>query len=166
MSVFYWFVLTIVAFLCQTQLAVFGRPVNLSVALIFLFSLSKAKPYVKGYWSGKGEIHAALFGSLVGLIEDALANSIIGPSMMSKSLVGIACVFIFSDVFFKYTAPLGTLILALSTAADYLIMAGIRYSLTDMALNPMIMLGTILVQSLINAPLGYLMLMSKKIQEP
>ncbi len=166
MSVFYWFVLTIVVFIFQTQLSVFGRPINLSVALVFLFSLSKAKPHIKGYWSGKGEIHAALFGALIGLIEDGLSNSIIGPSMMSKSLAGIACVFIFSDVFFKYTAPLGALILALITAADYLVMACIRYALTVISLNPITMLQTILVQSLVNAPIGYCMLRFRKVVEP
>lgn len=166
MNALLWCFLSLIVFALQTHLTPFNIPLNLSIVLIFIYSLGNipAKPHVKGYWSGAGEIKSSLFGAIIGMIEDGLSGSIIGPYMMSKSLAGFAFSCIFTDVFFKYTPLTGALILALLTAADYLLMVSIRLLLTDININIALIIETSLIQSLVNIPIGFIMLKMKKEQ--
>lgn len=157
-----WFFLVVVAFVIQTEITPFDVLLNLSGLVVFLYSLGNIpdKPYVKGYWTGHGEMKAIFFGATVGLIEDGLAGSIIGPSIMSKALMGFFTVFIFTEVFSKFTVTMASFVLFCMTALEFLVMFVLRLLFTDLTLNIPFFVRSLIIQSTANLLLGSILIKS------
>ncbi|MEW6585243.1 MAG: rod shape-determining protein MreD [Nitrospirota bacterium] len=99
------------------------------------------------------ELKGMLTGSLIGIIEDSLSGAFLGPHLLSKSLIGYLSSFIYNR-FFIWTPYLGILSIAILTLID----SSFVFILRSIFDKPPAGLGTasfvIVMQSLINAPLG------------
>lgn len=152
-----WLIITSTVFIVQTQITILDNPLNITTALVFAYGIRNItkNPHVKGYWSGKGEIKSVLFGGIIGAIEDGLSNSIIGPSILSKALIGFASTYVFSDIFFKWTYITGASVLALLTIFDNIVIVSLRLLMTEISINSLILYEMVLIQVAVNFVIAF-----------
>lgn len=150
-----WILFIFMAFLLQTLFGNFGIPSNVPLALIYVFALKGISPESKAYaFSSRAEIRSALFGACVGLIDDILSGSIIGPGFLSKGIICFSVTVIFSDVVFRWTPFWGAVTLMIFTILDSVFITILRMIFTDININAGNLTVNILMQSLINLPFG------------
>lgn len=151
-----WAFFIFLVFLAQTQFSVFHSMINLTIALVYYFSLKNLPRQSKsgGYFGGKAEIKSTVFGSAVGLFEDIISGSIIGPNFFSKGLTGFISVMAFTEVVFKWTPLLGVIIIIILTFLDGAIVTGLRVVFTNTNINSIDALQTIFIQAIVNIPFG------------
>ena len=164
MEYLFWIVITIVIFIIQTQVDFLNQPLNITTVLVCVFGIKNIvkNPHVKGYWSGKGEIKSALFGAIVGLIEDGLSNSIIGPSLLSKALIGFASAYIFTEIFFRWTSLTVASVLALLTVFDSIVIVSLRVLMTTIKINTFLFYEMLLIQVVTNMIIGFLVKLNRE----
>ncbi|MFQ3573199.1 MAG: hypothetical protein SNJ53_01035 [Thermodesulfovibrionales bacterium] len=157
MRYFVWFSVIILVIVIQGQITIWDNQLNLTTALVFIYAIKNLPktPHVKGYWSGRGEINSALFGAIVGGVEDILSGTILGPCMLGKSMIGWATAFTFSEIFYKWTSILIAIVLGVFTLVDSLISITSRVILTGVQINQMKILEMLLVQAVVNLPIGW-----------
>ncbi len=155
MFILKWFFLIFLTFLIQTQINPFGRPLNISVVLVYFFilrtNIQQARTRV---FSIVPEAKGVLFGACVGFLEDVISGSIIGPALFSKGLIGIITTIIFSDVIFKWTYLSGIIVLIIMTVMDGILVFWIRTLFENLYINKEGFAINIIFQAIINIPFG------------
>lgn len=155
MFILKWLFLIFLTFLIQTQINPYGRPLNISVVLVYFFILRTNIQQARIYgFSIIPEAKGLLFGAFVGLLEDILSGSIIGPALFSKGLIGIIITIVFSDVIFKWTYLSGIIVLIIMTIMDGLLVSGIRTLFENLHINKEGFAINIIFQTIINIPFG------------
>jgi len=158
MKILKWISFVFLSFLIQAKIEIFNYPLNLTIMLIYIFSFKALlhPSKIGGNLTGVAELKGTLFGAGIGLMEDILTGSIIGPEFFSKGLTGFICAVIFSDVVFRWTPVLGGIAVIVLTSFDGFISTGLRMFFTDITINGVYTLQMILFQSFINIPFGIL----------
>ena len=137
-----WVLVTIIVFILQTNLSIFGFSLNLTV-LVPLYVGLKRSPE-KGL----------LVGACIGLIEDSLSNTIIGPNILSKGTIGFLAPLL-SGRLFIWTPLFGMVVFFIMTLLDSIIIYGCReifFLQPALFKHSMAKMGA---QALLNAPVGY-----------
>src|SRR5512147_2878549 len=105
MKPFFIFLGVMLAFLLQIKISILGVPPDLTAAVAYYFGITG------------GSTKGVLFGSLIGLIEDSVGGSILGPNLLGKGLVGFFSSFM-SGSPLRWTPLLGIVSLAILTLMD------------------------------------------------
>jgi rod shape-determining protein MreD len=141
-SLAFWILVVTALIVIKTNVTLFGVSLNLTVLIPFYFGLKRSPE--------KGLVA----GIIVGLIEDSLSNTILGPNILSKGAVGMLSSLL-SGRFFIWTPAFG---IAACFAMSFLDVLIVYVSRELFFVNPGIFkyaAGRMLIQSLINAPIGY-----------
>lgn len=158
MNILKWSLLAAVAFLMQTQFSSMHVPVNITVILVYSFGLKNLERVsTREYFGSKTEIQSTLFGATIGLIEDALLGSVIGPNLLGKGLIGFITPVIFADVVFRWTPFWGMMVAIAFTLLDGVIVIGSRAVFSDLNINFVQAFLNVLIQAVINIPFGMLL---------
>lgn len=155
MKNYIWFIGIVIVIIIQDQITIWDNQLNLTCALVFVYAIKHISktPHIKGYWSGRGEINSAIFGAIVGGIEDILSDMILGPSMLGKSIIAWATAFVFSDIIYKWTPFMLAVVLFVFTISDSLIMITSRLIITDIEMNYLKIMEIIIIQGFVNLPI-------------
>jgi hypothetical protein len=143
-------------FLVQTQISFFGIPLNLTLAAVYIFGLKNLPRQTigSGYMGIGPELKTTLLGASVGLAEDIISGSIIGPAFFSKGMIGLASVIIFNDVLFRWTPFWGGIVIAIFTVVDGAVITVMKMVFGSLHINPVNLLLHLLVQAAVNIPFG------------
>jgi len=136
-----WAVVIFFTFLIQGKLSFFGATPNFTSAL--------------AYYAGirKGESSGIFFGSFIGIVEDSLSGTFIGPNLLSKGLVGYLSSSL-SGSFFRWTPLLGIIGISVLTLIDSVSVFVSRSFFYEIPASAQAAVFIIAIKSLINAPLG------------
>lgn len=158
MNPFVWIALFGLTFLLQTTASPLLAPLNLTVVLTGLFGRAAAHHFAghHGFETNCAEFTAASFGMICGAVEDLLAGSLIGPSMLAKSLIGYISAVTFSDVLFRWTPVFGALTMMLLTVLDWVCAMGARTVFGPVALSPAATVLPLVLQGIVNGLVGML----------
>ncbi|RMG05196.1 MAG: hypothetical protein D6726_01725 [Nitrospirae bacterium] len=120
-----------------------GIPIDLLILPVYAVSIRCG--YQKGFWAGV----------LIGFIEDTLSGGFLGPSILSKGLMGIVSGSLFGRVFI-WRPLVGWLTLLLLGALDYLIQvfALLLFWVSPGSLTDILIYSAL--SGLIVSPAGYL----------
>ncbi len=158
MNALKWILLTVLVFLLQTQCSFIRNFSNLTVILVYYFGLkSHQRNSDRDYSGSKAELESVAFGVIIGLMEDVISGSIIGPGLLSKGLLGLMTPVVFTDMIFKWTPLWGAAIVIIFTLFDGIAMACCRIMFTGIHVNGALLLQAMCVQSVINMPFGILL---------
>lgn len=163
MKFFVWAFFVFLTFLIQTQFSIFNTPLNLTVVLSYSFAL-KSLPrktntfafhsMTDGYFGSRAEMKSTAFGALVGLLEDIISGSIIGPNFFSKGLIGFISVVAFTEVVFKWTPVFGVIMVTVFTVLDGVIVASSRIVFSNIQISMLNAVQTLIIQAIVNIPFG------------
>ena len=157
-KIFTWGLLAVLVFIAQTQFSFLHNSINLTVVIVYFFGLRNLdRVAARGYFGSRSEIETTAFGAFIGLTEDILLGSLIGPGFLSKGLIGFFTSVIFSDVVFRWTPIWGVTAITAFTLLDGLILIGARNMFTDLNVNSTYVLLNVLVQIAVNVPFGILL---------
>ncbi len=158
MTLAVWIIAAALALLLQPKLSLFECPLNLSVAVVYAFGIKNAiqQSSAKGSGDVSREIKATIFGAVVGLIEDGMTGSLIGPNVLSKGLTGFISSFVFRDIFFLWGSALGGLVLCLLTIADGVVVVWIRLLFSNTVIGGRAVVDLVMIQAIMNIPVGLL----------
>ena len=151
MTYILWVGIIIFTFFIEERISIFHVVPNLTVALVYYAGIRK------------GEIEGLLLGSIVGIIEDSLSGEFLGPNLLSKGLVGYFSSFMFGS-FFRWTPLLGAISIGIFTIAANTIVFATRSFFDHMPTSIKATTFIIVIQSLINFPIG-LFLRPKSMQK-
>ncbi|MEW6214007.1 MAG: hypothetical protein AB1478_02200 [Nitrospirota bacterium] len=120
-----------------------------------LFDVSPNFTSVLAYYAGirNGEVKGMFLGSLLGMAEDSLSATFLGPNLLSKGLVGYFSSFM-SGSFFRWTPLLGIIGISILTLIDSTVIFISRSIFDKMPVGIGTAVFTVTIQSMINAPLG------------
>ncbi len=138
----FWTIIISGVFLLQSVISTELIKLNLTLLLVYYFSLTR------------GELQGVAIGIPVGFLEDALSGQLIGPGMLGKGLIGILPAYL-SEGFFIWTPLLGMLAVFTLTVVDETV---IYTSLSLFSQSPapfQDFLALTFVKALINAPFGW-----------
>jgi len=137
-----WTAIITAVLLIQINAAPFGLRLNLTVLIPFYLGLRRSPQ--KGM----------LAGMIVGLVEDTLSNTIIGPNMLAMGMVGLLSPYI-SGRLFIWTPFFGVIACFVISAADSITVYVCRkiFFVQPTAVSRMMIV--VFVQALVNAPLGF-----------
>ncbi len=154
-----WAFFIFLTLLIQTQFSVFNAPLNMTVVLTYYFALKSLprKSMTDGYFGSRAEIKSTAFGALVGLLEDIISGSIIGPNFFSKGLIGFISVLTFTEVVFRWTPVLGVITVIVFTILDNIIVTGSRIIFSGINISMLNALHTAIIQAIVNMPLGIIL---------
>lgn len=138
----FWILVICAIFVLQTNLFFWDVTLNLSVLVPFYMGLRRSPE--KGMLSGVG----------MGLIEDSISLSITGPHILSKGVVGLISPLL-AGKFFIWTPLFGVFALFLMTFLDGFLVYAAKSVFQEPPTGMQNALLEILVQSSINAPLGF-----------
>ena len=141
MKLFFIFLGVILTFLLQARISVLGVSPDLTAAVAYYFGVTGG--------SAKG----VLFGSLIGVIEDSVGGTILGPNLLGKGMVGFFSSFM-SGSLFRWTPFLGVISLMALTFMDGSIILLSRAIFDAMPTSLSNGIITLLVQGLLNGILG------------
>ncbi|HMK55261.1 MAG TPA: hypothetical protein VK448_01335 [Dissulfurispiraceae bacterium] len=153
-----WIGVAILVLIIQPKLSLFEYPLNLSVVVVYAFAIRQSMQQSAAVGSGdvSTEIKATIFGAVVGLLEDGMSGSAIGPNLLGKGLVGLMSSFVFRDIFFQWDSSLGSIVLCILTIADGLIVIGLRLLVFNAVVSGWATAELIAMQAIMNIPLGLL----------
>ncbi|HEX8948034.1 MAG TPA: hypothetical protein VF790_03675 [Dissulfurispiraceae bacterium] len=155
MKVLKWMACVVFVFLLQTQFFFLRDFLNIPVLLAYYFGLRSLEVVsAREYSSSRAEIGSVLFGAAVGLVEDVLSGSIIGPGLLSKGFIGFMTPVIFTSLVFKWTPLWGGIITVLFTLMDGMILTGTRVLFTGIHVSGIGIFQILLIQALLNLPFG------------
>lgn len=155
MKILKWLFLIVLVFLLQTQFYLLKDFFNITVALVYFFGLKSLRNVsAREYSSSRIEVESIIFGIAVGLAEDILSGSIIGPGLLSKGIIGLITPVIFTSMVFKWTPLWGVIIIAIFTILDGVIVMGSRVLFTGIHLTGVNVLQMLLIQPIMNIPFG------------
>lgn len=157
-KIFTWGLLTVTVFIVQTQFSFLHNSLNFTVVIVYLFGLRNLdRIAARGYFGSRSELESTAFGAFIGLTEDILMGSLVGPGFLSKGLIGFFTSVIFSDVVFRWTRIWGVAAVTAFTLLDGLILIGARSMFSDLHINSSQVLLNVLVQIVLNIPFGILL---------
>lgn len=106
MKYIYWAIITILSFVIQGQVSVFGISPDMTALL--------------AYYAGirHGETKGMFIGVLIGLLQDISSPSIIGPNLLAKGMIGFFSSLFISGGIFRWTPLFGVIALCLLTVLD------------------------------------------------
>jgi rod shape-determining protein MreD len=141
MRCFLWAVVILCTFILQERTSLFNVTLNLTCVL--------------AYYAGirKGEMTGLLVGSLVGIIEDSLSGTFLGPHLLSKGLVGFFSSTMSGSVF-RWTPFLGVVGISVFTFLDSTVVFISRSLFEKMPMDISPALFIFIIQILANALLG------------
>ena len=139
-----WIAVIFLTIVIQASISLFDITLNLTVVLAFYAGIKY------------GDIKGMFIGAFIGIIEDSLSGTILGPNLLSKGLVGYTSSFLYRR-FFMWTPLLGVISISLFTFADSFMVFILRSIFTRMPTGTGAAFTVILIQSLFNAPLGLLL---------
>lgn len=153
-----WLFWAAAAFLVQTQFSfAFGR-LNITAVLVFYFGLkSLGGVNSRDFFGMNAEIRSAGFGALVGLSEDIISGTPVGPSLLSKGLIGLFTPLLFMDVIFIWTPLWAGIVIALFTLMDGIVVIGARMLFSDVNVNMVQAVQESIFQTLVNIPLSMIL---------
>jgi hypothetical protein len=165
---FVWVFITAFVLLLQPKLALFDCPLNLTLALVYVFGIKTAsyQPAASGSDDVTPEIRSTLFGAGVGLIEDAMIGSIIGPNLLSKGLVGFMSSIVYRDIFFQWESVLGGVVLSVFTLLDGLVVIAARQLFSNMTIGGPAVVELVIIQAVMNIPIGLVLKPGQNIITP
>ena len=165
---FVWVFFTAFVLLLQPKLALFDCPLNLTLALVYVFGIKTAsyQPAASGSDDVTPEIRSTLFGAGVGLIEDAMIGSIIGPNLLSKGLVGFMSSIVYRDIFFQWESVLGGVVLSVFTLLDGLVVVAARQLFSNTAIGGPSVVELVIIQAIMNIPIGLVLKPGQNIVTP
>ncbi len=153
-----WSLLIIFAFSLQTQITIFAYPFNFIILIVYMYVLQTSRGVKKEeFHFGVWEIKSTVFGASVGILDDIISGSIIGPSFLSKGLIGFFGSVLFGSVFFRWTPMLGFIVVFVMTIFDALMQIVLRMIFSDIRIDLIEVSQMILLQALINLPFGLLL---------
>ena len=114
-----WIVIVFLTIIIQASISIFDITLNLTVVLAFYAGIKY------------GDIKGMFIGAFIGMIEDSLSGTILGPNLLSKGLVGYTSSFLYSR-FFMWTPLLGVISISLFTFADSFMVFILRSIFTRM----------------------------------
>lgn len=131
----------VMAFVLQTKVSIFGISPALTVGLVYYFGINNN--------SAKG----LLFGSMIGIVEDSIAGSMLGPNLLGKGMAGFFSSYMFGRLF-RWTPMLGIIGLFMLTIMDGLavFLSHIMFKAVHVPANKVI--ATLLIQGIINSVFG------------
>jgi len=141
MKSFFIFLCGIFAFLFQTKVSVWGVSPDLTAAMAYYFGITG------------GSTKGVLLGSLIGVIEDSVGGSILGPNLLGKGLVGFFSSFM-SGSPLRWTPLLGIVSLAILTLMDGSIILLSRAIFDAMPTSLSSGIFMLLIQGLFNSVIG------------
>ncbi|MCE5312379.1 MAG: hypothetical protein LLF86_04420 [Nitrospiraceae bacterium] len=153
MSIYKWIAFLPLVFGLQVLVKNYFFQVNFALAIVYIFSI-KTVSERSGFASVKPEAKSTLFGVTVGLAEDALSGSIIGPAILSKGLAGYLSCTAFSDLIFKWTPLWGALAIGLLTLLDGFVIVTMRNIFSGLSISGPGSFASVFYQALINLPFG------------
>ncbi len=136
-----WAMIAFLIFLLQGSISLFNITPNLTAALACYAGIKKR------------EIKGMFLGSLIGIVEDSLSGAFLGPNLLSKGIIGYLSSFVYSK-FFVWTPVLGIISISLLTLTDGFIVFMSRSIFDKMPASSSAAALIIILQSLLNAPLG------------
>jgi len=139
-----WTAILLCAFVLQGSISFFDISPNLTVILACYAGIRKQ------------EVKGMLIGSVIGMIEDSLSGAFLGPHLLSKGLIGYLSSLTYSR-FFIWTPLLGMITLFVLTFIDGLIIFASRSIFDRMPAGFLVALFMIVIQSLLNAPFGFIL---------
>jgi hypothetical protein len=158
MNALKWILLALLVFLLQTQCYFIRDFSNLTVILVYYFGLkSHQRNLDRNYSGNRSEFESVAFGVIIGLMEDVISGSIIGPGLLSKGLLGLMTPVVFSDIIFKWTPLWGAIIVVIFTLFDGIVVVCSRIMFTGIHVTGAIILQAMCVQSIMNMPFGILL---------
>jgi len=162
-----WIVATVFSLLLQSKLTVFGFPLNLSIALVYIHAirLLTVQPGDAGFTDVTAETGAASFGAIIGLLEDMMSGALPGINLMSKALLGLLTVMIFRDFISQWTPVIGAAVIFIVTILDGAIVVMTTQFVMDVDINEYNAMLMVLTQAVINLPLGCLFRCGHKISD-
>jgi rod shape-determining protein MreD len=144
MIYFFWAAILLFALILQGSISFFDISPNLTVILACYAGIRKR------------EVKGMLIGSVIGMIEDSLSGAFLGPHLLSKGLIGYLSSLTYSR-FFIWTPLLGVITMSVLTFIDGLIIFASRSVFDRMPASFLVALFMILIQSLLNAPFGFIL---------
>lgn len=158
MRIVKWIFFAFLIILVQTQFFFLKDFVNISVAIVYFFGLKSLQNISSyGYSSARPEIEGVIFGVAVGLIEDILSGSIIGPCLLSKGFIGFITPVVFTNFVFKWTPLWGAIIIVLFTFVDGVLVAGSRVIFTGIIINNANIFKMLFIQPLLGIPFAIIL---------
>lgn len=158
MTVLKWALLSAGAFFIHTQFSSFSVLFNPTVVLVYYFGIeSLNRISSKKFFPVRIEFESAAFGALIGFVEDALTGSIIGPSLLSKGLVGFITPFVYTEIVFRWTPFWAGALLALLTFCDGWAVAGARSVFSETIINNAQVLKVVIFQCLVSLPFAFIL---------
>ena len=136
-----WAVVIFLTFVIQGRVSLLGTTPNFTAVL--------------AYYAGirKGESNGLFLGSFIGIVEDSLSGTFIGPNLLSKGLVGYLSSLL-SGSFFRWTPLLGIIGISLLTSIDSISVFVSRSFFYEIPASTQAAVFMVAIKSLINAPLG------------
>ena len=158
MNALKWMLLAALVFLLQTQCYFIRDFSNLTVILVYYFGLKSHQHNSEHDFSGStSEIESVTFGVIIGLMEDVMSGSVIGPGLLSKGLLGLMTPVVFTDMIFKWTPLWGAIIVVIFTLIDGMVVVCSRMLFTGIHVTGALFFQALCVQSLVNMPFGILL---------
>jgi cell shape-determining protein MreD len=159
MNALKWIVLALLVFLLQTQFYFMRYFSNLTVILVYYFGLkSQQRNSDRDYSGSKAEFESVAFGVIIGLMEDVISGSIIGPGLLSKGLLGLMTPVVFTDMIFKWTPLWGAIVIIIFTLFDGMVVVCSRIMFTGIHVSGATLFQAMFVQSIMNIPFGIFLL--------
>jgi rod shape-determining protein MreD len=139
-----WTSIIFLTFIIQESVSLFNVTPDLTLVLVFYVGIRK------------GEVKGIFFGSLIGIIEDSLSGTLLGPNLLSKGLAGYLSSLIYSR-FFIWTPLLGIISISALTLIDSSIVFISRSIFAKIPAGTGAAFFAIVMQSVLNAPFGILL---------
>lgn len=146
-----WIGVILFTFFIEERISIFHVAPNFTVLLVYYAGIRK------------GGLEGLFLGSLIGAVEDSLSGSFLGPNLLSKGILGYFSSFM-SGSFFRWTPFLGAIGIGVITLVDNTIVFTTRSFFDRMPTSIKAAAFKIIIQSLINIPLG-LFLRPKNVQK-
>jgi len=151
MTYILWVGIIIFTFFIEERISIFHVAPNLTVALVYYAGIRE------------GEAKGLFLGSIIGTIEDSFSGAFLGPNLLSKGIVGYFSSSIFGS-FFRWTPLLGAISIGVLTIIANTIAFAARSFFDHMPTSIKAATFIIIMQSLINFPIG-MFLKPKNIQK-
>jgi rod shape-determining protein MreD len=139
-----WAAILLFAFILQGSISFFDISPNLTVILACYAGIQKR------------EVKGMFIGSAIGIIEDSLSGAFLGPHLLSKGVIGYLSSLTYSR-FFIWTPLLGIITMSVLTFVDGFIIFASRSIFDKMPAGFLVALFMIVIQSLFNAPFGFIL---------
>ncbi len=139
-----WWVLSVILVLfIQSRFIILGIKPELSIVIVFIYGMRT-----------RDENRSTLFGFITGIIEDSLSG-VWGPNILSKTITGFVSANIIGG-YFVWSPILGIIGLFFVTIVESFINILVLSLKAEIISSSIWIAYTILIQAIINAPLGYL----------